>query len=368
MHNVEFLLRFGREEANVLWPCLRREFGVSRIRAPASGRNYDYRNVWFATPCSSGIALAAACEQPLMERIVGFARERVLEDGPQLKPAYTTHGGLVPAQSELELPGYPGGHRVYIGNRAGRGFQLDTFGEALLLFAAAAGRDRLDADGWRAAEIAAAAIEARRDEPDEPDAGVWETEPRWWTHSCLICAAGLRQLAARHAPVSSANRWLALADSLLAEAAARCLHPTGRWQRSPDDGRIDAALLTCGLRGALPPGDPRTAATLAAVHSSLTDDGYAYRYRVDERPLGEAEGAFLLCGFWVSLAFLEQGDRLSAFRWFERNRAACGTPSLFTEEFDVRQRQLRSNLPQAFVHALMLECAARLGPGLPEGA
>ena len=32
-------------------------------------------------------------------------------------------------------------------------------------------------------------------------------------------------------------------------------------------------------------------------------------------------------------------------------------------EYDVPQRQLRGNLPQAFVHALMLECSARLaGP------
>jgi alpha,alpha-trehalase len=33
---------------------------------------------------------------------------------------------------------------------------------------------------------------------------------------------------------------------------------------------------------------------------------------------------------------------------------------LFAEEYDVTQRQLRGNLPQAFVHALLLECAARL--------
>jgi GH15 family glucan-1,4-alpha-glucosidase len=32
---------------------------------------------------------------------------------------------------------------------------------------------------------------------------------------------------------------------------------------------------------------------------------------------------------------------------------------LCSEEFDVRQRQLRGNLPQAFVHALLLECAVR---------
>jgi len=37
--------------------------------------------------------------------------------------------------------------------------------------------------------------------------------------------------------------------------------------------------------------------------------------------------------------------------------AACGPPGLLSEEFDVTQRQLRGNLPQAFVHALLLECA-----------
>jgi alpha,alpha-trehalase len=51
-------------------------------------------------------------------------------------------------------------------------------------------------------------------------------------------------------------------------------------------------------------------------------------------------------------------------RWFERNRAACGPAGLYSEEYDVAQRQMRGNLPQAFVHALLLECTARLtGPG-----
>jgi GH15 family glucan-1,4-alpha-glucosidase len=62
----------------------------------------------------------------------------------------------------------------------------------------------------------------------------------------------------------------------------------------------------------------------------------------------------------LALAQHQQGDQVSAARFFERNRAACGTPGLFSEEFDVDQRQLRGNLPQAFVHALMLEAADRL--------
>jgi alpha,alpha-trehalase len=48
-------------------------------------------------------------------------------------------------------------------------------------------------------------------------------------------------------------------------------------------------------------------------------------------------------------------------RWFERNRGSLGPPGLFAEEYDVVERQLRGNLPQAFVHALLLETAQRLG-------
>ncbi len=114
------------------------------------------------------------------------------------------------------------------------------------------------------------------------------------------------------------------------------------------------------IRGALPARDPRSLATLTGVLSDLSRDGYLYRFRHDERRLEEAEGAFLLCGFWVALAAHQLGREDLAIANFERNRAACGPPGLLTEEFDVAERQLRGNAPQAFVHALLLECATRL--------
>ena len=102
---------------------------------------------------------------------------------------------------------------------------------------------------------------------------------------------------------------------------------------------------------------------MAAVADELGEDGYLYRYRHDARPLGHAEGAFTVCGFWMALAAHQQGHTAAALRWFERNRAACGPPGLLSEEFDLTQHQLRGNLPQAFVHALLLEAAVRLsGP------
>jgi alpha,alpha-trehalase len=321
-----------------------------------AGRNYDYRYAWIRDQCYAGQAAAAAGAFPLLNDAVRFVAQRLAEDGPELAPAYTVTGGRVPDQRALGLPGYPGGFDL-VGNWVNRQFQLDAFGEALLLFAAAARTDRLDEDGARAAGIAADAIAARW---QQEDAGIWELEPQAWTHSRLICAAGLRAAAKAMAVERQAASWSGLADAIVAETAAHAVHPSGRWQRSQQDQGLDAALLLAPIRGAIPVDDPRTRQTMCAYLAELTEDGYAYRFRHDERPLGDAEGAFLLCGFILALAAHQQGNEGDAMRWFERNRAACGPAGLFAEEYDVTQRQLRGNLPQAFVHALLLECAARL--------
>ena len=327
------------------------------------GRNYDYRYAWIRDQCFSGQAVAATGPYPLLDTAVAFVTERILADGPQLKPAYTTRGGPVPDERQLDLPGYPGGSDK-VGNWVNKQFQLDAFGEVLMLLAAAARHDRLDRDGWQAMETAVAVIRARG---GDPDAGIWELDEQRWAHSRLTCVAGLRAAAAA-APAAQGAAWSGFADTLLAEVTADCLHPSGRWQRAPDDDRMDAALLLPVLRGAIPPADPRALATLEAARAELSCDGYMYRFRPDDRPLGQAEGAFLLCGFTMALALHQQGREVEAARWFERNRAACGPPGLLTEEYDIAQRQVRGNAPQAFVHALLLEAAQRLATPDPSAA
>jgi GH15 family glucan-1,4-alpha-glucosidase len=317
------------------------------------GRNYDYRYVWVRDQCYAGMASARGEPLPLLDDAVSFLGGLLHEHGAELRPAYTVLGEPIPEERRLRLPGYPGGGDV-VGNQVAGQFQLDVFGEALLMLAAAARHDRLDGHGWGAAEIAADAIERRW---REPDAGLWEIELRRWTHGRLICAAGLRAIGGVAAAGERSARWLSLADTITAETSAGSVHRSGRWQRAPDDERLDAALLLPPVRGALAADDPRTLATLRAVKLGLASDGFVYRYRPDERPLGHAEGAFLLCGFFMTLACVQQGEQVAAARWFERSRSACGPPALLSEEFDVTQRQLRGNLPQAFVHALLLESA-----------
>ncbi len=321
-----------------------------------AGRNYDYRYAWIRDQCYAGQAAATvAGGEPLLDAAVDFVAARILDHGDTLAPAYTITGDRVPDQRHLDLPGYPGGADI-VGNWVNQQFQLDAYGEALLLFAAAARHDRLDTGIWDAVETAARTIGERW---SEPDAGIWEIEPRAWTHSRLTAAAGLRAAAAA-APGARAGDWLSLADRILADTAAHALHPDGRWQRAADDPGLDAALLLPPLRGALPTTDPRSTATFAAYLDKLTRDGYAYRFRHDDRPLADAEGAFLLCGFLVALTHHQLGNPVEARSWYDTTRAATGPPQLFSEEYDAVQHQMRGNLPQAFVHALHLETASRL--------
>jgi alpha,alpha-trehalase len=325
------------------------------------GRNYDYWYAWIRDQCYTGLAVAAHGPNPLLEGTIRFLTERVLADGPALEPAYTVTGRRIPAERKLRLRGYPGGTAV-AGNRVRSQFQLDSLGEILQLMAAADRHGLLAADNWKAVELAAAAIGERW---QEPDAGIWELDDERWTHSRLACVAGLRSIAAaaRGVPGGSGFRlaadWSALADKILA-GLGNCVHDSGRWQRSPDDSRVDASLLLPMIRRAVPADDPRNRATLRAVSEELADDEYLYRFRHDARPLHKAEGAFLLSGFWMSQALHRCGHQVAAARWFERNRAACGPAGLYTEEYDVHQRQLRGNLPQAFVHAALLESAVTL--------
>ncbi len=321
-----------------------------------TGRNYDYRYAWIRDQCFAGQAAAAVGSPHLLDAAVRFVSDRVLDDGAALRPAYTVDGDPVPDERRLALPGYPGAP-VRVGNRANQQFQLDALGEALLLLAAADEAGRLTGSGERAVETLVRAVEQRR---GDPDAGIWELEDRRWAHSRLMCAAGLRAAGRRRGGVVGED-WCARADDLV-RSADDCRHPTGRWQRSPGDARVDAALLLPGIRGAVPPDDPRHRATVAAVEEELADDGFVYRFDQDrDRPLHDAEGAFVLSGFHLALARLGTGDLLGATRWFERNRGSLGPPGLFAEEYDVVQHQLRGNLPQAFVHAALLETAHRLG-------
>ena len=326
------------------------------------GRNYDYRYAWIRDQCYAGLAVAAHGPHPLLDGSVRFVTERLLADGPGLMPAYTVAGEPIPGERALRVPGYPGG-TARAGNWVAGQFQLDALGEALRAVRRGrppgpAGRGELAGGGDRGRGDREALDRARRGHLGAARTGTGRIPA---SRACPACAPWPPPRTGRRAVPGTGRRpggarWPTRCWPAWATRSTR----PGRWQRSPDDARVDAALLLPVIRGTLPADDPRNRATVRAVTDELTEDGYVYRFRHDARPMHKSEGAFLLCGFWLAQVAQACGDTTAAARWFERNRAACGPAGLYTEEYDVRQRQSRGNLPQAFVHAGMLECAVRL--------
>ena len=295
---------------------------------------------------------------------VRFVTERLLADGPDLKPAYTVAGGAVPGERSLQLPGYPGGSDI-VGNHARNQFQLDIFGEALLLFAAAARHDRLDGEGYRAVTTAVAAITERW---QQPDAGIWELDNRALdAFPTDLCGRPARHRRLPH-HLHDAARWSGAGRRHRRRYRRLPASPAGRWQRAPRRraGRRVAAAASAARRRC-PPHDPRSrrdpcrgpcrhSPDRATSTASATTSG----------PLHEAEGAFILCGFLMALAITNRATRSLRDPLFRTQPRRLRPPGLFCEEYDVGQRQLRGNLPQAFVHALLLESSFRLATPPPE--
>ena len=188
------------------------------------GRNYDYRYAWIRDQVYAGRAAAAAGAFSLLDDAVRVhlrpAARRRPEAGPGLHRRRRPRAGPAPTST---CPATPAGYDL-VGNWVNRQFQLDALGESLLLLAAAGEHDRLDSDGRKAAEIAADAIAQRW---REPDAGIWEIDNQAWTHSRLICAAGLRR-AAMHLHHRAAGLGLVRARRRHRRghrASTRCIRP-----------------------------------------------------------------------------------------------------------------------------------------------
>ena len=168
-----------------------------------AGRNYDYRYVWIRDQCYTGQAVAADGPHRLLDEAVAFVADRILADGPDLKPAYTAGRGPVPDERALShLAGYPGGSDK-VGNWVNRQFQLDALGESLQLFAAAARHGHLGTEqlasrrDGRGRDREALAGPGRRRRGTRRPALV----APW-----LMCVAGLRAIAAAGAAPAQAVR------------------------------------------------------------------------------------------------------------------------------------------------------------------
>jgi GH15 family glucan-1,4-alpha-glucosidase len=97
-----------------------------------------------------------------------------------------------------------------------------------------------------------------------------------------------------------------------------------------------------------------------AIQRDLTDkNGFVYRYRRDDG-LGQSEGTFLLCSFWLVDNLALQGQLAPAQHLFEQLTAHANDLGLLSEELDPDSGELLGNFPQAFTHLGVVNAAGHL--------
>ncbi len=184
-------------------------------------------------------------------------------------------------------------------------------------------------------------------------------EPRHYTSSkvmCWVAADRGARLAEIHGDLEYAARWQSAADEIREDILANALDERGVFVQHYETTALDASVLLMPLVRFLPATDERIRATVLAIADELTVDGLVLRYRPDvtDDGLGEEEGSFTICSFWLVSAFVEIGELRRATDLCERLLSHASPLLLYAEELDPRSGRHLGNFPQAFTHLALI--------------
>jgi GH15 family glucan-1,4-alpha-glucosidase len=267
------------------------------------------------------------------------------------------------------LPGYEGSRPVRTGNGAHSQLQLDVYGELLdVLWQATRAGTQPSANTWSLALLLLEVLEKRWREPDE---GIWEVRGgrRHFTHSKVLCwvafdrAIAMVEQAGFDGP---ADRWREIRDEIHSQVCSQGYdEQLGAFTQCFGSTELDASVLMIPLVGFLPGDDPRVRSTLDVILRDLTRDGFVLRYNPTEvgvDGIGEPEGVFLPCSFWMVEALALAGRNDDAQELFQRLLGLANDVGLFAEEYDPEARRFLGNFPQAFTHLALVASAHTLEP------
>ncbi len=333
-------------------------------------RNWDYRYCWVrdATLTLEAFLIGGFQHEALRWR--EWLLRAAAGDPLTLQTMYGVAGERRLTELELPwLPGYEGSAPVRTGNGAHSQLQLDVYGELLdVLWQATRAGTPPSENSWALAQLLLGVLEDRWREPDE---GIWEVRGprRHFTHSKVLCWVAFDRAVAmvEHAGYEGpADRWRAIRDEIHAEVCDKGYDTElGAFTQCFGIKKLDASTLMIPLVGFLPGDDPRVRSTIDAIRRDLTDDGLVRRYVAEEDAIdgiGEPEGVFLPCSFWLVEALALAGEHDEARTLFDRLLVMANDVGLFSEEYDTKAKRFLGNFPQAFTHLALVAAAHTLAP------
>jgi alpha,alpha-trehalase len=338
---------------------------TSLPETPQGSRNWDYRYTWIRDATFALWGLYTLGFDWEANNFFYFIADVGGEDD-DLQVMYGVGGEKEIEERTLEhLNGYENARPVRIGNAAYRQQQHDIWGAVLdSVYLHTRSRDHLPEQVW---PLLKRAVEQAIANWRKPDRGIWEVrgEPKHFTSSKLMCWVACdrgARLARIHDDPDLVIRWQEAADEIKAEICEKGIDSRGVFVQHYDTTALDASLLLMPLVRFLPPTDPRIRNTVLAIAEELTWDGLVLRYLVEETDdgLGEPEGTFNICSFWLVSALAEIGEVVRARELCERLLSHASNLHLYAEEIDPRSGRHLGNFPQAFTHLALINAVMHI--------
>ena len=325
--------------------------------------NYDYRYCWVRDGSIAAGLFAQLGSPSETGRFLTWVAERLrpVSEDPTTMPLqvlYRVDGGTkLPADERKDITGYRSCQPVRFGNPVYQMREIDGFGflaDCALLFARHGGA--LTEAHW---ELIRRNADFIAQNWREKDAGTWELMPfenfvvtkvmSWVT---LDRSLTIAERLGHQAPPTWADARREVHDEVLRLGWSEKI---GAFRQRYGSDALDGTLLLIPIMGFLPPGDPRVRSTVEAVDKVLKLNGLVHRFvptatpgRPDH-PMGDKEGAFLMCNFWLSQAWSILGEPERAEAALARAEACRGTTRLFSEAADSRHAPgLLGNMPLLF--------------------
>lgn len=322
--------------------------------------NADYRYCWIRDACLSLGVLGRLGEKEQTEQFLNWVGKRQSRFGHPLQTLYDIRGGKRPSQRKIQVAsGYRGSKPVRVGNHAYKQHQFGSLGflvDCTWVYVQHGGPWR--EDYWRVIRRAADYVMKHWSEPDN---GIWElAEPQQFVHSKVLCWVALdraSKIAHKMKDSFDTSVWQSecakIHDEVMEKGWSERL---GSFRQRYDGDNPDAAELLIPIMGFLPAEHPRVLGTIDCIAQRLTIDEWVYRFNPMETPgvhkiaMGEMEGAFLPCTFWLATALAKVGQIERANLILNRLEKVAGERHLFAEGVDPRNRSFMGNAPLLFSH------------------
>jgi GH15 family glucan-1,4-alpha-glucosidase len=161
-------------------------------------------------------------------------------------------------------------------------------------------------------------------------------------------------------------RWKSLRNAIHEDVCNQGFNKeVGAFTQAYGSKHLDASVLMAPLVGFLPITDERIISTVNLINKELVVEGFVLRYRTDNEGvdgLPAGEGVFLPCSFWLVDCLYLMGRKEEAHDLFDRLLKLSTRLGLISEEYDVRNKRLVGNFPQAFTHVGLINTAMNLSP------